>query len=1027
MIDQARFTNKLRARFGPISEIRPGILRMSDRFGDREYAVRYFDLTGNLGEVASRLREYQEDLMTETFFGPESPADLRWNHYVYFVAGDEEAKAPAFHDAKVQIEADRTYARKAVLTEKELEALLAPTDKGPATPPADIASQWAQRLDALGLSFILDDAITAPEAARLIKAGRKQPSARPAALVSLSEAEKAAGSRFLKTLTIEGFRKYPSSKEFEFGRVNLIIGRNGTGKTSLLEAIEYLYCGENRRFNDSTAGTRIIGEFVGSNARLITSGATIKLPTLRARNAHWYAKADVKKSTLADSFGKFNFLDTDAAVDLSNNNDSEDRLKSDVARLLLGAEAEKLATKLARVGEKVDEAIRDTKKDIDDTQRRISEGRARLDTLRKAPQTSDALYADLREALSKWGWKTLPATKQGAADLSAPLQASVVAARQLARAAGNDASADPAILTERRAALQSALAKAEGLCERIKNLMLSRTAAHQMGASLQSRQLSIEALLRYTSAGLTEKSSQLVMLRARVDSISARAVALGNALLDLGEMRDPDMRVDEALLSADEAVRQWDMAVRERSAAVKALEKTMVSVNVLKQRLLSTATELLGKVADPDHCPVCRTQFETGQLKLRMSVAAEDVGSESLADAQAKLSEAMGILDKARILQAALKALAAFVAPQVELSVRRAQRTADEARATLEQDRLAIQELERVIAQLAQDGLTETDMHKRLAEVGLDSLPSADELRTIQLDYSNALAEHTRSNEKREAELANSRLALADFTGVPAESANASPDAQLQHLRGRLADLDLLIAAARTLESFVDRHSLDGVPLELRLEQASDQLARLVTALQSEAHAVSTVQSEAHSIALLESRLTEHSGLRDQMRSASGLINDLLQQAKAGVFADEVMRANAATISAIFAAIHAPNEFMVQTGDGGALTITREDTRQPVSLQQMSTGQRAAYALSLFLSMNCRLISGPPLLLLDDPIAHIDDLNILSFLDHLREIAVNGTRQIFLATADDKLAGLFRQKFRFMGAEQFRELNLSRS
>lgn len=1027
MIDQARFTNKLKARFGSISEVKPGILRASERFGDREYAVRYFDLTGNLGVAASRLREYQEDLMTETFFGPDSPADLRWNHYVYFVAGDEEAKSPAFHDAKVRIEADRTYARKAVLTEQELEVLIAPTDKGPNTPPTDIASQWTQRLDTLGLSFILDDAVTAPEGARLIKAGRKQPSARPAALAPLSEAEQAAGRRLLKALTITGFRKYPSAKHFDFGGVNLIIGRNGTGKTSLLEAIEYLYCGENRRLDDSAVGTKIVGEFVGSSAHLTTSASTTKLPTLRARNAHWYAKADVRKSTLADSFGKFNFLDTDAAVDLSKNNDSEDRLKSDVARLLLGADAEKLATKLARVGEKVDEAIRDTKKDTVDVQRRISEGRARLDALNKAPQTSDALYADLRETLSKWGWKSLPATKQGAADLSAPLQASVVAARQLARGASHGASTDSAILTERRAGLERALTEAEKLCESIKNLMLSRTPAHQLEAALQSRQSSIEALLRYISAGLTEKSSQLVMLRARVDSVGARLAALGEALVDLGEMRDLNMRLDEARLAADDAVRQWDMAVGERTAAVKVLETTMVSVNVLRQRLLSTATELLVKVTDPDHCPVCRTQFKAGQLKLRMSLAAEDGGSESLAEAQAVLSEATGKLDQARILQAALKALATFVAPKVEMSIRQAQRTVDEARATLEQDRRVIEKLERVIAQLAEDGLTEPDLHKRLAELGLDRLPNADELGAIQLDCSNVLAEHVRSNEEREKELAKSRLALADLTGVPEKSEDASPNDQLQHLRGRLADLDRLIAAVRTLESVVDRHSLDGVPLELGLEQASDQVTRLVTALQTEAHAVSTAQAEADSIATLESRLTEHSEQFDRMRSASDLINELLQQSKAGVFADQVMRANAATIGAIFSAIHAPNEFIVQAGNGGALTITRDDTKQPVSLQQMSTGQRAAYALSLFLSMNCSLTSGPPLLLLDDPIAHIDDLNILSFLDHLREIAVSGTRQIFLATADDKLAGLFRQKFRFMGPERFRELTLSRS
>lgn len=66
------------------------------------------------------------------------------------------------------------------------------------------------------------------------------------------------------------------------------------------------------------------------------------------------------------------------------------------------------------------------------------------------------------------------------------------------------------------------------------------------------------------------------------------------------------------------------------------------------------------------------------------------------------------------------------------------------------------------------------------------------------------------------------------------------------------------------------------------------------------------------------------------------------------------------------------------------------------------------------------------MLLFDDPIAHVDDMNVLSFLDHLRDIAIKGTRQIFFATADNKLAGLFRQKFRFLGSEDFREIPLTR-
>lgn len=75
--------------------------------------------------------------------------------------------------------------------------------------------------------------------------------------------------------------------------------------------------------------------------------------------------------------------------------------------------------------------------------------------------------------------------------------------------------------------------------------------------------------------------------------------------------------------------------------------------------------------------------------------------------------------------------------------------------------------------------------------------------------------------------------------------------------------------------------------------------------------------------------------------------------------------------------------------------------------------------------MNSRLKSGPRVTIFDDPVAHVDDINTLSFLDHLREIALARERQLFLATADSKLAGLSARKFRFMG-EQFRHVELTR-
>ncbi len=136
------------------------------------------------------------------------------------------------------------------------------------------------------------------------------------------------------------------------------------------------------------------------------------------------------------------------------------------------------------------------------------------------------------------------------------------------------------------------------------------------------------------------------------------------------------------------------------------------------------------------------------------------------------------------------------------------------------------------------------------------------------------------------------------------------------------------------------------------------------------------------------------------------------------------LRRNRDSIESIFGRIHSPAEF---SRLGKKLdTLVRKEDGSEASLSEISTGQRAAFALSIFLAQNSQLTAAPPVMLIDDPIAHVDDLNSLSFLDYLREIATHGTRQIFFATANDKIASLFERKFDFLGEDDFRKIELAR-
>lgn len=197
---------------------------------------------------------------------------------------------------------------------------------------------------------------------------------------------------------------------------------------------------------------------------------------------------------------------------------------------------------------------------------------------------------------------------------------------------------------------------------------------------------------------------------------------------------------------------------------------------------------------------------------------------------------------------------------------------------------------------------------------------------------------------------------------------------------------------------------------------------RLRTALAREAKDSGELATESKALA---DTAAEIAGLQvkvERIESADAVIQDLLSHHSERSLAEIVLRENAVRIASTFAKIHAPNEFEVRTEDG--FKIVRHGGGA-VGLEEMSSGQRAAYALSLFLAMNERLRTAPKVIILDDPVAHVDDVNVLSLFDHLRDIALTGQRQIFFATADAKIGGLFGRKFRFLG-EDFKQIERTR-
>lgn len=207
-------------------------------------------------------------------------------------------------------------------------------------------------------------------------------------------------------------------------------------------------------------------------------------------------------------------------------------------------------------------------------------------------------------------------------------------------------------------------------------------------------------------------------------------------------------------------------------------------------------------------------------------------------------------------------------------------------------------------------------------------------------------------------------------------------------------DVPTLLALSRTITE-----DLDAISERIRQERSRDaEIKTLEASIAANKHASDQLQSEMDSLR------------RAQDALVSLKTNHSLDQGLASFLSE-----NQASIQHIFSRIHVPNELRLSAL--AECQLERVNTQGVADLSQISTGQRAALTLSIFLTLNLSLRAGPPIMLIDDPVAHIDDLNALAFLDYLADVAEGGRRQIFFATADDRLANLFEKKMGFLGAE----------
>lgn len=1020
--------------FQHVVDLGDGVMRGELLHKDKPYAVAYVDLSDAIVERSRDLTSFQESLLGAEFFSPDS--DLRWNSYLYFLAGPKSVANDQFLTAKARIEGDRHFARKFVLEPGDLVLRLREPGEGESPQPLrllDAAAEWAQVLKMASLGSLLEQPARRT-ALDEIASGQafKAEVATPASSPVLKPDPLAKG--VLRTLKVELFRPVIDGKAFVFGDVNLVVGANGSGKTSLLEAIEALYCGRVRR-DPGASLFNIEGTLDNGNGALKTVRATTTVSVLKARNTLWYGRADFQSHAITQGFSRFNFLDSDAAFRLSSDADHED-IKEDLGKLLVGSETSKLWDYLSKLYDDVRARLRSLSDRLPDQRRKVELLEAEVKRLREAPSEASTLLVAYRDSLARLAPKWAVEADSAALIVGERERlGDLVEATRLVQSAFSKTPVTREKIEQRMARLREAVTSVKALHEKY-------DASLKGGNEAQARLNSKEAQKAHLGQWLRLLEAGVPALATGLREAEQRTATLRVVLRDQpGETLHP-VPAEYAALSVSDARELSDQKVsgfeEQEKAAELALSHSLQlgqSLEALRRDLRDSAFTYMERSGEANRCPVCKTAHPPADLlaKLEALVGPPSAGAtESLRrNAQLAREQTVRCRHDVDLLVALAKyadasgAAATTTCGELQDNLRKAIADLSEASAEMQTRRDALNQLDL-------QGLAWRGWERTRDSIIAPLLPSdADPASEVAIKgVLSALDEQI----SREAQAAtNEREAAATLAQQITDQVSKELDDRLANV-GHLQQITALERTLGQMEGALQE--IDGLgrlvhlPPNSSVEELQTQLEacllafdRAHHAFQADVQAKATLGQKTDELNSATESLASDTTRQGNLSRASEALSQVVEQHSLERATADAFGAIKNEVSAIFAQIHSPQEYELGDFTNDSLII-RRDNRQVHAVNQVSTGQRAALALSIFLALNDSAESAPPLILIDDPVAHIDDLNALSFLDYLRELVLHSRKQVFFATADIRLAALFQRKFEFLGDHRFKRLSL---
>ncbi|MDQ7096554.1 hypothetical protein REC12_23445 [Desulfosporosinus sp. PR] len=1017
--------------FDEVIHVDEYIFRTVKNFNNEPLAVYYFDLSEKIINSDFDLNAYQERYISTDYY--THPGYLQWNYYLIYICSPENIQKIN----SLEIEKNKIYTRKYVVTPHDLinlPAFMKISDAPTAElSKDDLGSVWMQKIKENQLDVVFLNEVSYIDGVNRYIDGNPILQQEEKIFTEVIEDEDREITSFITKISFDKYRPYPNQKEFKLGVFNLLNGANGCGKTSFLEAIELFYCGKTLKEKNSIQSGKIELYFEGSNKAKEYNPADNK--RFRLRDRRWYNKVYSHGNRLCESFNKYNFFDSDAGYRLSKS-DNQTEIKTAFMDIVLGENINEIENRIKGFHQRFHEKVKEFGNEIEKLEEYLKVEFETLEQLGNIPNEHEELFSLLQQEVPKRRWRGyFPAEMNE--DIN-KFEREIISVKIFLNSVDVElnwlSNISLEIIGKELNTYKYKLNELEKINNNIKILEIKKKDVDKEIIDLKKSEQLFNKIVKYLSEpnilsliGLDEQIENELKYLSRLQSSKK---ILNN--IDLDFFKFENKEIEEY---RDELNHQKTICQKKRDDLNIKINKIVDSLTKFEQLL--TDIKQLGKAyifsnEKVDSCPLCNSKFQKDELIKRIETyetaidrSLLDIFQSEVIEVEKALTEIDELLDDLYKIENICNILFQNTYSYRESNLKSIIEDLEQNFSMINSSKSKLKELQSLKNYFRNKGLSEEELNKFKHITNKLETEFKFDPRSIKIIFNkqneiiSQLINCNSRSEKFNQEIINLLTNKSKF--LINENLN-----NLNLFKKQLGKLERSFEELKKISNKINLDYNDNLSTIIYDFDYLLTILEKYKKAKAEREAKDIISLKCNDkIKAIESKREVLISKIINANAAFKVLDDIIKNFSKEDFFKKFIDNNRREIVDIFKKIHSPREFEDIIFEVGEIKLKREGEETPIPLTKISSGQRSALALSLFLSLNNKINNGPKILLFDDPIANVDDLNMLSFIDYLRFLAIEKKRQIFFATANTKLRNLLLKKFQFLN-EEMNNVELSR-